>query len=183
MRFLYSLTILLFLLNGPAWGSDNKNCPETLSFTVNKLAKKTAIDLCESYAGKVLLIVNTASKCGLTSQYDNLEALHRKYKSQGFAVLGFPSNDFGHQEPGNEQQIQKFCRSTYGIKFPMFSKTNVRRDNADPLFRTLGDLANEYPQWNFHKYIIDRDGKLIASVKSRVDPLDDQIVSAIEKAL
>lgn len=158
-------------------------CPETLNHTVGQLAEDAQVNLCEQYLGKVVIVVNTASKCGFTPQYDGLEALYRTYGERGFVVLGFPSNDFGSQEPGNEKQIQDFCRMTYGVKFPMFQKTKVRADHADPMFKVLGDMANEYPQWNFHKYVLDRSGKLVASVPSRVSPDDPQFVALIESLL
>jgi glutathione peroxidase len=109
--------------------------------------------------------------------------LYDKYRDAGLVVLGFPSNDFGDQEPGSEEKIQEFCRLTYGVKFPMFAKTMVRADNADPLYRALGTLAAEYPQWNFHKYLLDRNGRLVASFPSKVAPQDPKLVSAIEKLL
>jgi glutathione peroxidase len=105
----------------------------------------------------VVLIVNTASKCGLTPQYEGLEAMHQKYAAKGFAVLGFPSNDFMGQEPGSEQQIQEFCTLTYGVKFPMFEKVVVRGAQATPLYRDLARAAGEQPKWNFHKYLVGRD--------------------------
>lgn len=164
--------------------TDNKTaCPETLNFTFRTLSGDNSVNLCKQYLGKVVMIVNTASKCGFTPQYDGLEALYSNYRDRGFVVLGFPSNDFGGQEPGSEKQIVDFCRLTYGVKFPLFQKTHASRHNADPLYRKLGDLAGEYPGWNFHKYIIDRSGKLVASFKSRVLPQSNEVVSVIEKLL
>ena len=139
--------------------------------------------LCEAYAGKVVLVVNTASKCAFTPQYEGLEALHAHYASRGLVVLGFPSNDFGAQEPGSEAQIQSFCRMTYGVQFPMFEKTHASRHNADPIYRLLASLAGEYPQWNFHKYLIDRQGRLVGSFRSHVAPDDPALISAIEELL
>lgn len=148
-----------------------------------QLAGKQTVNLQAAYAGQVLLVVNTASKCGFTPQYEGLEAMHAKYKDQGFAVLGFPSNDFMGQEPGSEKDIQEFCTLTYGVKFPMFEKVQVRGDSPTPLYADLIKATGEAPGWNFHKYLIDRSGKVIASFGSRTTPQDPKLVAAIEKAL
>ena len=158
-------------------------CPETLSFKKRVLAGDEVVNLCERYAGKVVLVVNTASKCAFTPQYDGLEALYRKYKQEGLVVLGFPSNDFGAQEPGTEQQIQTFCRLTYAVEFPMFEKSRVRKGNAEPLYETLARISGEYPRWNFHKYLLDRNGALVGSYGSAVKPQSDMLVEAIEALL
>lgn len=160
-----------------------QGCPEELNFTKRTLAGDKEVNLCKEYLGKVVLIVNTASKCGFTHQYEGLEALYRKYKDRGLVVLGFPSNDFGGQEPGTAKQIQEFCKNTYGVEFPMFEKTNAAERDADPLYRVLGGKAGGYPQWNFHKYLLGRDGKLIASYPSKVDPQNGDVVGQIEKLL
>ena len=169
--------------NATAAEDSDKLCPMTLDFTKRALASDQSVNLCKEYLGKVVVVVNTASKCGYTPQYDGLEALYRKYKDKGLVVLGFPSNDFGGQEPGNEKQIQKFCRLTYGVEFPMFEKTHAAKANADPIYRTLGDMAGEYPQWNFHKYVLDRQGRLIASYNSRVEPQSKTMIETIERLL
>lgn len=148
-----------------------------------QLAGKQTVNLQATYGGQVLLVVNTASKCGFTPQYEGLEALHAKYKAQGFAVLGFPSNDFMGQEPGSEEEIQEFCTLTYGVKFPMFEKVQVRGDTPTPLYADMIKATGEAPGWNFHKYLIDRSGKVIASFGSRTTPQDPKLVAAIEKAL
>ena len=127
--------------------------------------------------------MNTASKCAFTPQYEGLEALHHKYKKRGLAVLGFPSNDFGGQEPGTEEQIQDFCRLTYGVKFPMFSKTFVKKGNAHPFFAALAEEAGTYPTWNFHKFLIGRDGELIDEFSPRTQPDDENLVAAVKTAL
>jgi len=158
-------------------------CPDTLAHTKRSLADDKEVNLCETYLGKVVLIVNTASKCGYTYQYDGLEALYRDYQDRGLVVLGFPSNDFGNQEPGTEQQIQHFCRLTYGVQFPMFEKTQVARGTRDPLYKALAEQAGEYPRWNFHKYLLDRNGKLVGSFPSNVEPRGQQLIQAIEKLL
>lgn len=179
------ILIALAVMVNVANATENKSntCPETLNFNIEPLADDKSVDLCKEYLGKVVMIVNTASYCGFTPQYKSLEAIYRDYESRGFVILGFPSNDFGAQEPGNESTIKDFCERTYGVKFPMFEKTRVTESNADPLYRTLGSMAGEYPKWNFHKYILDREGKLVASIPSQVDPKSSQVVSIIEKLL
>jgi glutathione peroxidase len=139
------------------------------------------VNLCERYLGKVVLVVNTASRCGFTYQYEGLESLYERNRERGLAVLGFPSNDFGRQEPGSESEIQQFCRSTYGIRFPMFDKTHAARDRADPLYHALASQTGEYPRWNFHKYLLDREGRLVESFGTHVEPESEEI--AIERAL
>lgn len=154
-----------------------------LDRTYRPLAGKAPVNLGATYGGDVLLVVNTASKCGYTPQFEALEALHAKYRAKGFAVLGFPSGDFKAQEFEDEKQIQEFCTLTYGVKFPMFQKVHVVGADATPLYRDLAKAAGEAPKWNFHKYLVGRDGRLIASYGSKVAPDDPQIVAAIEKAL
>ncbi len=158
-------------------------CPETLDFHKRVLAGEEVVHLCEAYRGKVVLIVNTASKCAFTSQYEGLEALYARYKDQGLVVLGFPSNDFGGQEPGSEQQIQEFCRLSYSVGFPMFEKTHAKRGLADPLYRKLAELSGGYPKWNFHKYLIGRDGRLVGSYSSFTGPGSKKLVRAVEDLL
>lgn len=160
-----------------------EECPKTLNFTKRTLAGKEAVNLCKEYLGKVVVVVNTASKCGYTYQYEGLEALYRKYKDKGLVVLGFPSNDFGGQEPGTEKQIQDFCKLTYGVEFPMFEKTHVARHSAGPIYKTLGKISGEYPQWNFHKYILNRNGKLVASYNSKIEPQGGKMITLIEGLL
>lgn len=158
--------------------------PESvLDFSFRKLASKEQVSLQQAYAGQVLLIVNTASKCGNTPQYEGLEAMYGKYQARGFAVLGFPSNDFMGQEPGDEAQIAEFCTLTYGVKFPMFEKVQVRGNDAAPLFQMLAKQTGEAPGWNFHKYLIDRQGHVVASFAHRTQPDDARLVAAIEKLL
>jgi glutathione peroxidase len=148
-----------------------------------QLASTEEVNLCEAYSGKVLLIVNTASKCGNTPQYDGLEELYEQYGDAGLVVLGFPSNDFMGQEPGTEEQIKDFCRLTYGVEFPMFEKTSVKGDSAHPFFAALADSAGTYPTWNFHKYLVGRDGAVVSEFSPRTRPHDDRLVAAIESAL
>jgi glutathione peroxidase len=147
------------------------------------LASDDVVNLGETYAGKVILVVNTASKCGNTPQYDGLESLYQEFGADGLVVLGFPSNDFMGQEPGTEEQIQEFCRLTYKVKFPMFEKVSVKKKNAHPFFAALAAEAGTYPTWNFHKYLIGRDGKLVAEFSPRTQPFDERVVAAIKAAL
>ncbi len=147
------------------------------------LTGKTPVELSDTYGGQVLLIVNTASKCGLAPQFEGLEALHSRYRERGFSVLGFPSGDFRDQEYEDEEKIMEFCTLTYGVKFPMFERVQVTGEEATPLFRDLADATGDWPQWNFHKYLVGRDGKVIASWASRTLPEDPAIVAAIERAL
>jgi glutathione peroxidase len=138
------------------------------------------------YKGQVVLMVNVASKCGLTPQYDGLEALYEKYKDQGFVVLGFPANDFAGQEPGTDAQIGEFCRSTYGVKFPMFSKITVKGGGMDPLYQELTSLPAPIGgdvKWNFQKYLLDRSGKPVAKFEPQTKPDDPALVGKIEELL
>ena len=177
---------ILALRPGSALATTNQvqnNCGPILDVTVRSLNENQKLNLCEAYKDKVVLIVNTASKCGFTYQYEGLEKLYAKYKEQGLVVLGFPSNDFAGQEPGTEKEIQSFCRLTYGVQFPMFEKTRVRKKYADPLYKNLGESANEYPAWNFHKYLLDRNGNLVASYSSFTKPMSKKLVNKIESLL
>jgi glutathione peroxidase len=136
-----------------------------------------------SYKGKVTLVVNVASKCGYTPQYEGLEALHKELAPKGFAVLGFPSNDFGGQEPGSAEEIQQFCKLTYGVTFPMFEKTVTKAGpTQSPIYTYLGQTGN-LPAWNFSKYLIGKDGKVIAFYPSKVKPDAPELRDAIAKAL
>jgi glutathione peroxidase len=148
-----------------------------------RLAGKETVNLAAEYGGKVLLVVNTASKCGYTPQYEALEALHGKYKERGFAVLGFPSSDFMGQEPGTEKQIQEFCTLTYGVKFPMFEKVHVKGRNATPFYKELASATGTAPGWNFHKYLIDRNGRVVANFGSKTTPDDPALVAQLERLL
>lgn len=147
------------------------------------LAGKGPVNLATVYGGDVLLVVNTASKCGYTPQFEALEKLHATYRTRGFAVLGFPSGDFKAQEFEDEKQIQEFCTLTYGVRFPMFQKVHVVGEQATPFYQDLAKAAGEAPRWNFHKYLVGRDGRLIASFGSKTSPDDPQVVRAIETAL
>jgi len=156
-------------------------CPAVLQHTVDRLQDEKPQNLCQ-YAGQVVLVVNTASFCGFTPQYKGLEELYARYKGKGLVVLGFPSNDFS-QEPGNNQKIADFCENTYGVKFPMFSKTTVRGDDALPLFKQLTQLTDTAPKWNFYKYLISRDGNQVKSFNSTTDPLNAKFLAEVDKQL
>jgi glutathione peroxidase len=156
-------------------------CPAVLDHQFSNL-RDEPVSLCR-FSGKVLLIVNTASECGYTPQYEGLEVLYRRYRDQGFAVLGFPANDFGAQEPGTNKEIAQFCQVNYGITFPMFAKTAVVGANANPLFRELAAKTGKPPRWNFHKYLIDRAGQPVAAFESAVEPDDPRVTAQIEKLL
>ena len=158
-----------------------EGCPVLLDREFNRLQTGKAESLCQ-YQGKVLLIVNTASYCGYTHQYEGLEALYRKYKDRGLVVLGFPSNDF-EQEPGSNKEIAEFCRLTYGVEFPMFEKSSVKSLRANPLFADLSTRTGQGPKWNFHKYVIDRNGSPAGTFGSRVEPNDRDLLTLLEKLL
>ncbi len=172
---------VLALLGGAVQAAD---CPPLLKREVPRLQDEKPQNLCQ-YAGKVLVIVNTASFCGFTGQYKGLEALHTKYKDRGLVVLGFPSNDFS-QEPGDNKTIAEFCENTYGVKFPMFVKARVA-DSAGvqrhPLYVDLKQMTGEAPKWNFHKYVVARDGKTVVSFGSTTGPDSSVFVSTVEKLL
>ena len=160
--------------------------PEVLNFTMNSLVGQP-VNL-SKYQGRVVLMVNTASECGYTYQYEGLQALHRKYAAQGLSVLGFPSNDFGQQEPGSNAEIQQFCKANYGVEFDMFSKIDVLGDSKAPLYRFLTSKSTN-PQfagdvsWNFEKFLVDRDGRIVGRFLSAVEPMSAEVTGAIESAL
>jgi glutathione peroxidase len=157
-------------------------CPAILKYSFNRLQDEAPQNLCQ-YAGKVILVVNTASYCGFTSQYEGLEALYAKYQSKGLVVLGFPSNDFGKQEPGTDKEIADFCFNTYAVKFPMFSKTVVSGPNRNAMYTQLAKETGTTPKWNFYKYLIDRNGRVVDSYNSMTQPQSKSLVGDIEKLL
>jgi glutathione peroxidase len=158
------------------------DCPALLRYDFNRLQTGEPQSLCQ-FRGKVLLIVNTASYCAYTNQYEGLEALYRRYKGRGLVVIGFPSNDFGGQEPGSNRQIAEFCRLTYGVQFPMFEKSSVTSVASNPLFATLRASTGVAPKWNFYKYVVDRRGKPVAAFKSDTTPSDAKLVRLLERLL
>jgi glutathione peroxidase len=157
-------------------------CPPLLQHNFSLLQTGEAQSLCR-YQGKVLLIVNTASYCGYTNQYEGLEALYRKYRDRGLVVVGFPSNDFGGQEPGTNKEIAEFCRTTYGVQFPLYEKNTVANLGRNPLYSELARATGQAPRWNFHKYVVDRDGKPVASFESGVTPDSREVTKLIERLL
>ena len=157
-------------------------CPALLRHSFNGLQTGKPQSLCD-FRGKVLVIVNTASYCGYTKQYEGLEALYRKYKDRGLVVIGFPSNDFGSQEPGSNKEIAELCRTTYGVECPMFEKTSVARLETQPLYASLVKATGDAPKWNFHKYVVDRSGTKIVSYASAVEPTQREFVASIERLL
>ena len=177
MRYLAG--VLLLMTASVSTASDDA----LLDQDFRRLASDEVVNLSEAYADKVILVVNTASKCGNTPQYDALEALYENYGDDGFVVLGFPSNDFMGQEPGTEEEIQEFCRLTYKVKFPMFEKVTVKKGKAHPFFDQLAAASGTYPTWNFHKFLIGRDGKLITEFSPRTKPDSKDVVAGIEAAL
>jgi len=168
------LTSLLFLIHLPVMAA----CPPLLDRSVESIDERPR-SLCE-FAGSVVLIVNTASQCGYTPQYEGLEDLYRKYRSRGLVILGFPSNDFGGQEPGSNKEIASFCVNQYAVDFPMFAKTDLKKN---PLYTDLAKATGAVPRWNFHKYLIDRGGRQVLSFETKVEPTDPRLVASIEKFL
>ncbi|MGB4812190.1 MAG: glutathione peroxidase [Methylophilaceae bacterium] len=156
------------------------DCPALLNHQFKTLQGKQ-INLCD-YIGKPILVVNTASKCGFTPQFDKLEGLYSRYKDKGLLVIGFPSNDF-KQELTSNTEIGSFCKMTYGVKFPMVSKGSVRGENANPFYKQLAKASGTEPQWNFHKYVISIDGKTVNSFDSMVEPDDVAIFKRIAPGL
>ncbi|MFP4208566.1 MAG: glutathione peroxidase [Wenzhouxiangella sp.] len=156
-------------------------CNNLLDFSHRRLASSQEENLCQAYAGKVVLVVNTASRCGFTGQFSDLEALYQKYRDQGLVVLGFPSDDF-NQELAEEEATAEVCYVNYGVTFPMFATTGVRGEGANDLFRALAEVE-QAPRWNFTKYLIGRDGTVLDSFGSRVQPLDSELEQAVAAAL
>lgn len=177
MRYLKIVFITLGLISMSVQAHD------LLDYELRPLMGSELVNLKERYAGKVILVVNTASKCGFTPQYEGLQKLYEEYKASDFVVLGFPSGDFGGQELGKEEDIAEFCQINFGVEFPMFEKISVKGANAHPFYRHLTDVAGEVPQWNFHKYLIDREGNVRGAYSSRVEPKDKRLLDEINALL
>ena len=173
------LGLLLAALSGPMLAAD---CGPLLQGELPRLRAKDSIDLCQQFAGKPLLVVNTASYCGFTYQYQGLEALFQKYKDRGLVVLGFPSNDF-FQEKNDNKEIADFCYNTYGVIFPMFARSAVRGSDANPLYKQLAQMTGKVPGWNFNKYLIDRSGLSVTHYPSTVEPESTAFLGQLEKLL
>jgi len=171
---------------GSAAAEEKKEAPAALNFTMKSITGQD-VNLAD-YQGKVLLVVNVASKCGLTPQYEELEALHQKYSDQGLAVLGFPCNQFGKQEPGTDAEIAEFCSATYKVKFPMFSKVEVNGASAAPLYKHLkaqekGPAPGGEIKWNFEKFVIGKDGEVVARFAPRTKPDAPEVLQVLEAEL
>ncbi|HEX6242616.1 MAG TPA: glutathione peroxidase [Polyangiales bacterium] len=164
----------------PTSAPATREVPALHSLTVTRLdGSETSL---ATFAGQVLLVVNTASECGYTPQYAGLQALHEKYASRGFSVLGFPSNDFGGQEPGSAAQIATFCQKTFGVTFPMFAKVAVTGSGRSPVYTLLAEAKGE-PKWNFHKYLVDKRGHPVQAWPSSEEPTSPELARAIEREL
>ena len=189
MRLFFAAALCFGALMPMAAAADKNATPDhecALDFKMKNIDGKT-VDL-EDYEGKVVLIVNTASECGLTPQYAGLEELYNKYKEKGFVVLGFPCNQFNGQEPGTDSEIKQFCSTNYNVSFPMFSKIEVNGDGAAPLYKYLTEkdvkpAGKGSISWNFEKFLVDRDGKLIARFAPPTKPGDAEVIKAIESNL
>jgi glutathione peroxidase len=170
------------LLIGMTVANAAETCPKLLDHTFPRLQDDKLESLCQ-WQGKVILVVNTASYCGFTKQYDGLEKLYSRLKDRGLVVIGFPTNDFGEQEPGSNKEIADFCRLTYGVEFPMFAKTTVKGDKKNPFYAQLIAASDTTPKWNFYKYLIDRSGKEVIAYSSFTDPDDKKMLAKIEEFL
>jgi glutathione peroxidase len=177
MRWFVVPTVLVAFATS-TWAAE---CPSALQGSVQKLRSKESIDLCQQFAGKPLVVVNTASFCGFAPQFKGLEALYQRYKGQGLEVLGVPSNDF-KQESKDGEETAKVCYVNYGVTFTMTEPQKVKGDDAVHLFKVLAQQSSA-PKWNFYKYVVDRQGKVIASFSSLTKPDDPALIEAVEKAL
>ena len=178
----HSMLVAGLLTLGVVPVSSAAECPPLLNHTFPGLQDGKAMPLCQ-YAGKVILVVNTASLCGFTSQYEGLEKLYARLKDKGLVVVGFPSNDFGEQEPGSDKEIADFCRLTYGVEFPMVAKTTVKGRDANPFYLKLAELTGSEPRWNFHKYLINRDATQVVAYSSFTKPDDGDLLKKIDEFL
>jgi len=180
---LVALLVLALLATPQAKLQEKTTVPAPLNFTMNSLDGKP-VNLAK-YQGTVVLMVNVASACGYTPQYEGLQALHKKYAARGLRILGFPSNDFGGQEPGTNSEIAEFCKKNYGVEFDMFSKITVVGGGQAPLYKTLTSTPgfSGTVDWNFEKFLINREGRVVGRFKSPVEPLSDEMTRAIEAAL
>jgi glutathione peroxidase len=179
-KLLRVLTILAGIVL--AWPAAAAECPSLLKHSFPRLPDGVPQSLCQ-YQGKVILVVNTASFCGFTGQYEGLETVYDKYKDRGLVVIGFPSNDFGEQEPGGNKEIAEFCRMTYGVKFPMMAKTDIVAPKTNAFYKQLIEKTGAQPKWNFHKYLIDRNGAQVESFDSRTTPDSKTMIARIESLL
>ena len=178
----YCLGMLGLLLAQFSYAVSPPVCNSLLDYSFPSLESGNARSLCD-FSGKVVLVVNTASQCGYTPQYEGLEALHKRYQKRGLVVIGFPSNDFGAQEPGSNKEVAEFCKLNYGVSFPMFEKIAVSGQRANPFYAALAQRTGSAPRWNFHKYLIDRNGSRVLSFESAVTPNAATLTREIERLL
>lgn len=176
------LTTLCALLFGHSASASEPNTDALYHHQLKRLHSAEVVDLRERFAGKPMLVINTASFCGFTGQFEGLEELHQRYKDQGLMVVGFPSDDF-NQEAKNEEKSAEVCFVNFGVTFDMFSPIHVKGDNAHPIFREIARQSDTPPRWNFYKYVIDRDGKVTAAFSSMTSPNSDKLIKAIEAVL
>lgn len=174
--------LVMTLISMVSFTALGRQCPEILQSTQRLLNTDQSVDLCQEFKGKTLLIVNTASQCGFTSQYTQLEQLHQAYQQQGFSVVGFPSNDF-KQDRGSEAQSAKVCYLDYGVTFPMMARSQIKGSLANPVFAQISQQAGVEPRWNFYKYLINREGQVVATFPSSTSPMSTTLTQAIEKHL
>ena len=174
MKTLFTLTLFMF-------SNIVLSCEDLLNTDVKVLNKKEYKNLCE-YDQKTILVVNTASKCGFTYQYEQLEELYRRFRDDDFVILAFPSRNFLNQEFRSEQEVEEFCKSTFDVSFPMFSIADVGNRTKNPFYKKLFNLTDDRPQWNFHKFLITKDGE-IKSFSHKIDPLDKRVVGAIQDSI
>ena len=176
-QIIHLFSVVVALSTASAFAA--RTCPTVLNHTVEPLTGGKAQSLCQ-YEGRVVLVVNTASECGYTGQYEGLQALYKKYADRGLVVLGFPSNAFGGQEPGSNTKIAEFCQANFGVTFPVYAKVETMPLSKDPIFAGLVAATGAVPKWNFHKYLIDRSGRRVESFESGVEPQSAQIVQRLE---
>jgi glutathione peroxidase len=184
-RFACAAFLSLVSLAPIAGAQTSSTAQSIYEVPVKPMGNETTTTLAK-YKGDVMLIVNVASKCGFTPQYKALEELNKKYSPQGLKVLGFPSNDFGNQEPGTEQEIIQFCESKYGVTFPLYAKVHAKGENKSPIYRYLTEHSTEDPgevKWNFEKFLISRDGQIVQRFRSKITPDSKELTSAVEKEL
>lgn len=182
MRMVFKALLLGLVFGLLAKETLAATCPAVLDSTQRALNSTNDVNLCESFQGKVLLVVNTASQCGFTGQFEQLEQLHNQFKDRGFSVVGFPSNDF-NQDRGSEERTAKVCYLDFGVTFPMMARSSVKGQQANPVFDEIAKQSGVTPKWNFYKYLIDKNGSVIGVFSSGISPTDSKITQMIEQTL
>lgn len=185
MRAIIRLTIVMmsaYLMPTSLAHAETSSCPAVLDSTQRLLNSMDKVNLCEQYQGQTLLVVNTASQCGFTSQFEQLEALHQEYKDQGLTVIGFPSNDF-NQDRGSEQTTANVCYLDYGVTFPMMARSSLFGEEANPVFQYIRESSGMNPRWNFYKFLISKEGAVVAAFPSSTSPSSSALKKAIEAQL